>query len=182
MAQVVDKHQVNILYTAPTAIHALMAEGDKAKAPTVRRCAFSVPWASQLTRKRGSGTGKNRQREMPGGRHLVADRNWRFYDHPAAWRYRAKSRFGNTSVLRRANRRWSITKVTRWKGPPEGSLVITDSWPGQARTLFGDHERFEQTLLLHLQKICISAATARVAMKMAVTGSPGAVDDPERSG
>ncbi|MFU0184731.1 AMP-binding protein, partial [Salmonella enterica] len=30
MAQVVDKHQVNILYTAPTAIRALMAEGDKA--------------------------------------------------------------------------------------------------------------------------------------------------------
>lgn len=103
MAQVVDKHQVNILYTAPTAIRALMAEGDKAiEAPTVRRCAFSVPWASQLTRKRGSGTGKNRQREMSGGRYLVADRNWRFHDHAAAWRYRAESRFGNTSVLRRA--------------------------------------------------------------------------------
>jgi acetyl-CoA synthetase len=40
--------------------------------------------------------------------------------------------------------RWWITKVIRWKAT-EGNLVITDSWPGQARTLFGDHERFEQT-------------------------------------
>ncbi|CSG38731.1 acetyl-CoA synthetase [Shigella sonnei] len=78
MAQVVDKHQVNILYTAPTAIRALMAEGDKAiEVPTVRRCAFSVPWASQLTRKRGSGTGKksatrNVRWSIPGGRPKLA--------------------------------------------------------------------------------------------------------------
>ncbi len=58
------------------------------------------------------------------------------------------------------------------EGATEGSLVITDSWPGQARTLFGDHERFEQTYFSTF-KICISAATARVAMKMAITGSPG---------
>lgn len=38
--------------------------------------------------------------------------------------------------------------------------MITDSWPGQARTLFGDHERFEQTYFSTF-KICISAATAR---------------------
>ncbi|STM59719.1 acetyl-coenzyme A synthetase [Escherichia coli] len=62
------------------------------------------------------------------------------------------------------------------EGATEGSLVITDSWPGQARTLFGDHERFEQTYF-STSKICISAATARVAMKMAITGSPGRVDD-----
>lgn len=36
MAQIVDKHQVNILYTAPTAIRALMAEGDKAIEGTQR--------------------------------------------------------------------------------------------------------------------------------------------------
>lgn len=31
------------------------------------------------------------------------------------------------------------------EGATEGNLVITDSWPGQMRTVFGDHERFEQT-------------------------------------
>ncbi|STE89268.1 acetyl-coenzyme A synthetase [Escherichia coli] len=104
MAQVVDKHQVNILYTAPTAIRALMAEGDKAIEGTDRsslRILGSVgepinPEAWEWYWK------KNRQREMSGGRYLVADRNWRFHDHAAAWRYRAESRFGNTSVLRRA--------------------------------------------------------------------------------
>ena len=30
-------------------------------------------------------------------------------------------------------------------GATEGNLAIADSWPGQARTCFGDHERFEQT-------------------------------------
>ncbi|MCX2959818.1 MAG: AMP-binding protein, partial [Serratia symbiotica] len=36
LSQVIDKHQVNILYTAPTAIRALMAEGDKAIRHTKR--------------------------------------------------------------------------------------------------------------------------------------------------
>ncbi|MCB1840341.1 MAG: AMP-binding protein, partial [Alphaproteobacteria bacterium] len=31
------------------------------------------------------------------------------------------------------------------EGEAEGALCITDSWPGQMRTVFGDHERFEQT-------------------------------------
>ncbi len=45
-----------------------MAEGDKrSKAPTVRRCAFSVPWASQLPGSVGVVLEEDRQREMPGG-------------------------------------------------------------------------------------------------------------------
>ena len=34
--------------------------------------------------------------------------------------------------------------------------MITDSWPGQARTLFGDHERFEQTYFSTFQKYVIT--------------------------
>jgi acetyl-CoA synthetase len=59
------------------------------------------------------------------------------------------------------------------EGATEGNLVITDSWPGQARTLFGDHERFEQTYFSP-SKTCTLVATARAAMKMATTGSPAA--------
>ena len=54
MAEVVDKHKVTLLYTAPTAIRALMAEGDRAiAAPAARRCAFWDRWVSRLTRKPG---------------------------------------------------------------------------------------------------------------------------------
>ncbi len=104
MAQVVDKHQVNILYTAPTAIRALMAEGDKAIEGTDRSSLRILGSVGEPINPGSVGVvlEKNRQREMSGGRYLVADRNRRFHDHPAAWRYRAESRFGNTSVLRRA--------------------------------------------------------------------------------
>lgn len=79
MSQVVDKHQVNILYTAPTAIRALMAEGDKAIEGTDRsslRILGSV--GERLTRKHGSGTGrrsatKNARSSIPGGRPKPVD-------------------------------------------------------------------------------------------------------------
>lgn len=57
MSEVVDKHKVNILYTAPTAIRALMAKGDEAIKGTSRdslRIMGSV--VNRLTQKRGSGT------------------------------------------------------------------------------------------------------------------------------
>lgn len=47
------------------------------------------------------------------------------------------------------------------KGATEGSLVITDSWPGQARTLFGDHERFEQTYFSTFKNMYFSGDGAR---------------------
>lgn len=55
--QVIDKHQVNIFYTAPTAIRALMREGDARSArPRAAACACSARWASRSTRRPGSGT------------------------------------------------------------------------------------------------------------------------------
>ena len=55
--QVCDKHKVNIFYTAPTAIRALMREGDGAgdQDQPARRCASSARWASRSTRRPGSG-------------------------------------------------------------------------------------------------------------------------------
>ncbi len=47
------------------------------------------------------------------------------------------------------------------EGATEGSLVITDSWPGQARTLFGDHERFEQTYFSTFKNMYFSGDGAR---------------------
>ncbi len=47
------------------------------------------------------------------------------------------------------------------EGATEGNLVITDSWPGQARTLFGDHERFEQTYFSTFKNMYFSGDGAR---------------------
>ena len=55
--QVIDKHKVNIFYTAPTAISALMGVGDDfVKRASRNRSNFSARWASRSTRKPGSGT------------------------------------------------------------------------------------------------------------------------------
>lgn len=57
-------------------------------------------------------------------------------------------------------------------GATEGNLVIVDSWPGQARTLFGDHERFEQTYFSTFKNMLQRRRC--VVTRMATTGSPGA--------
>ncbi len=148
-----------------------MAEGDKAiEGPTVRRCAFSVPWASQLTRKRGVVLEEDRQREMPGGRHLVETETGGFMitPLPGATELKAVRQHVRSSAC---NRRWSITKVTAEGGHRRQSGAHR-LLAGSGGTLFGDHERFEQTYFSTF-KNCISAATARVVMKMAITGSPG---------
>ncbi|WP_459593992.1 hypothetical protein, partial [Enterobacter hormaechei] len=47
------------------------------------------------------------------------------------------------------------------EGATEGNLVIIDSWPGQARTLFGDHERFEQTYFSTSRIVAMSFCVPR---------------------
>jgi acetyl-CoA synthetase len=58
-------------------------------------------------------------------------------------------------------------------GATEGNLCIADSWPGQMRTVYGDHERFFQTYFSPT-RASISPATAAAAMPTAITGSPAA--------
>ncbi|MBG2639223.1 acetate--CoA ligase [Klebsiella michiganensis] len=146
MCQVVDKHQVNILYTAPTAIRALMAEGDKAIEGTDRsslRILGSVgepinPEAWEWYWKKignekcpvmdtwwQTETGGFMITPLPGVIELKAGSATRPF-------------FGVQPVL-------VDNEGAPLEGATEGNLAIADSWPGQARTLFGDHERFEQT-------------------------------------
>jgi acetyl-CoA synthetase len=40
---------------------------------------------------------------------------------------------------------WSTPRARSWRAPADGNLCITDSWPGQMRTVYGDHERFIET-------------------------------------
>ena len=57
------------------------------------------------------------------------------------------------------------------EGAASGNLCIARSWPGQMRTVYGDHERFVQTYFSPT-KADISPATAAAATRTAITGSP----------
>lgn len=162
MAEVVDKYQVSILYTAPTAIRALMAEGDKAIQGTDRgslRVLGSVgepinpeAWEWFFTKMGNSRcpivdtwwqteTGGFMIAPLPGATPLKPGSATRpfFGVKPAL--------VDNEGVIQ--------------EGVCEGNLVITDSWPGQARTLFGDHQRFEQTYFSTFQNAYFSGDGAR---------------------
>lgn len=162
MAQIVDKHNVNILYTAPTAIRALMAEGDRAIEGTHRtslRILGSVgepinPEAWEWFWKKigneacpvmdtwwQTETGGFMITPLPGVTELKAGSATRPF-------------FGIQPALV-DNEGHPLSGVT------EGNLTITDSWPGQARTLFGDHARFEQTYFSTFKNMYFSGDGAR---------------------
>jgi len=146
MRQIVDKHKVTILYTAPTAIRALMADGDDAIEDTsgeTLRILGSVgepinpaawEWYYQ---KIGNSkcpivdtwwqteTGGIMISPLPGATDLKPGSATRPF-------------FGVQPAL--VDNEGNILE-----GKAEGALVILDSWPGQARTVYGDHDRFEQT-------------------------------------
>ncbi|PFG55040.1 acetyl-coenzyme A synthetase [Vibrio sp. ES.051] len=147
MSEVVDKHQVNILYTAPTAIRALMAKGNEAVAGTSRtslRIMGSVgepinpeawEWYYKTIGNENSPivdtwwqteTGGILIAPLPGATDLKPGSATRPF-------------FGVQPAL--VDNMGNIIEET----VAEGNLVILDSWPGQMRTIYGDHERFEQT-------------------------------------
>ncbi|EJE8515808.1 acetate--CoA ligase [Vibrio parahaemolyticus] len=147
MSEVVDKHQVNILYTAPTAIRALMAKGNEAVAGTSRsslRIMGSVgepinpeawEWYYKTIGNENSPivdtwwqteTGGILIAPLPGSTDLKPGSATRPF-------------FGVQPAL--VDNMGNILEDT----VAEGNLVILDSWPGQMRTVYGDHERFEQT-------------------------------------
>ncbi|HHC6660362.1 TPA: acetate--CoA ligase [Vibrio parahaemolyticus] len=147
MSEVVDKHQVNILYTAPTAIRALMAKGNEAVARTSRsslRIMGSVgepinpeawEWYYKTIGNENSPivdtwwqteTGGILIAPLPGATDLKPGSATRPF-------------FGVQPAL--VDNMGNILEDT----VAEGNLVILDSWPGQMRTVYGDHERFEQT-------------------------------------
>ena len=59
------------------------------------------------------------------------------------------------------------------EGAAEGNLVITDSWPGQMRTVYGDHERFFETYFSPIPASYFTGDGA-AATRTATTGSPAA--------
>ncbi len=144
--EVVDKHQVTIFYTAPTAIRALMREGDHAVKRTSRaslRLLGSVgePINPEAWRWYHEVVGDER---CP-----IVDTWWQtetggilISPLPGATDLKPGSATlplpGIQPALVDANGNFL-------EGAVDGNLVIKDSWPGQMRTVYGDHERFIDT-------------------------------------
>ncbi|WJV67628.1 acetate--CoA ligase [Pectobacteriaceae bacterium CE70] len=162
MAQIVDKHQVNILYTAPTAIRALMADGDKAIQGTSRT---SLKIMGSVGEPINPEAWEWYFNKIGNAKCPIVDTWWQtetggfmITPLPGATELKAGSAtlpfFGVQPAL--------VDNLGNLQdGACEGNLVITDSWPGQARTLFGDHDRFEQTYFSTFKGMYFSGDGAR---------------------
>ncbi|RAI33562.1 acetate--CoA ligase [Rhodoplanes serenus] len=144
--EVVDKHQVNTFYTAPTAIRALMQAGDEPVKKTSRK---SLRLLGSVGEPINPEAWEWYHRVVGEDRCPIVDTWWQtetggilITPLPGATKLKPGS----------ATRPFFgvVPQIVDAAGNPldgacEGSLCIADSWPGQMRTVFGDHERFVQT-------------------------------------
>ena len=144
--QVVDKHKVNIFYTAPTAIRSLMREGEGPVKSTSRASLRILGSVGEPINPEAWLWYYNVVGE---GRCPIVDTWWQtetggilITPLPGAIGQKpgsaTKPFFGVKPVV-------VDNDGKELDGETEGNLCIADSWPGQMRTVFGDHERFVQT-------------------------------------
>ena len=144
--QIVDKHQVNIFYTAPTAIRALMREGDEPVRKTSRKSLRILGSVGEPINPEAWMWYYN---VVGDGRCPIVDTWWQtetggilITPLPGATPLKPGSAtrpfFGVKPEILDAD--GNIVE-----GAGQGNLCIDDSWPGQMRTVFGDHDRFVQT-------------------------------------
>ena len=144
--QVIDKHKVNIFYTAPTAIRSLMGAGEEPVKTTSRA---SLRLLGSVGEPINPEAWEWYHRVVGDERCPIVDTWWQtetggilISPLPGATKLKPGSAtrpfFGvKPEVV------GSAGEVL--EGPSEGNLVIADSWPGQARTIYGDHGRFVKT-------------------------------------
>jgi acetyl-CoA synthetase len=144
--EVIDKHKVNIFYTAPTAIRALMQAGDE---PVKRTSRASLRLLGSVGEPINPEAWEWYHRVVGDHRCPIVDTWWQtetggilITPLPGATPLKPGSAtrpfFGIKPEIVDAE-----GKVL--EGVCEGNLCIADSWPGQMRTVYGDHERFMQT-------------------------------------
>lgn len=144
--RVIDKHQVNIFYTAPTAIRALMAQGDDFV----------------------SGTDRSSLRILGSVGEPINPEAWEWYYHVVGndrcpimdtwWQTETGgiliTPLPGVTALKPGSATLPFFGIIPeimdqqghiMEGVAEGVLVISRSWPGQARSLYGDHQRFVET-------------------------------------
>ena len=144
--QVCDKHSVNIIYTAPTAIRALMREGDE---PVKRTSRASLRLLGTVGEPINPEAWEWYYNVVGERRCPIVDTWWQtetggilITPLPGATPLKAGSAtrpfFGIQPVIVDAD-------GNEIEGPGQGDLYIADAWPGMMRTLFRDHDRFVQT-------------------------------------
>ena len=144
--QVCDKHQVNIFYTAPTALRALMREGDD---PVTRTSRSSLRLLGTVGEPINPEAWRWYYNVVGEGRCPIVDTWWQtetggilITPLPGATAMKPGSAtrpfFGIRPGLVDAD-------GAALDGAASGNLVILDSWPGQMRTVYGDHQRFIET-------------------------------------
>ncbi|HHZ88300.1 MAG TPA: acetate--CoA ligase [Chromatiaceae bacterium] len=144
--QVIDKHQVNIFYTAPTAIRALMAQGDE---PVTRTSRSSLRLLGSVGEPINPEAWEWYYRVCGDSRCPIVDTWWQtetggilITPLPGATDLKPGSAtrpfFGVEPAL-------VDPEGNELEGAASGNLVMKRSWPGQMRTLYGDHDRFIET-------------------------------------
>ena len=144
--QVCDKHQVNVCYTAPTAIRALMRDGDEPVKKTSRKSLRLLGTVGEP----------------------INPEAWEWYYHVVGedrcpivdtwWQTETGgimiSPLPGATAMKPGSATFPLPGIqlaivdnqgNALEGPVEGQLVITDSWPGQMRSVYGDHQRFVDT-------------------------------------
>jgi acetyl-CoA synthetase len=144
--QVVDKHQVNVVYTAPTAIRALMRDGDEPVKKTSRKSLRLLGTVGEP----------------------INPEAWEWYYHVVGedrcpivdtwWQTETGgimiSGLPGATAMKPGSASFPLPGIeiaivdnegNILDGAVEGQLVITSSWPGQMRSVYGDHQRFVDT-------------------------------------
>ncbi len=144
--EICDKHQIEIFYTAPTAIRALMRDGDQPVKKTSRK---SIKLLGSVGEPINPEAWLWYYNVVGDRRCPIVDTWWQtetggilITPLPGATDLKPGSAtrpfFGITPQLIDAD-------GTELKGAASGNLCIADSWPGQMRTVYGDHDRFVET-------------------------------------
>ena len=144
--QVVDKHKVNIFYTAPTAIRSLMRDGEE---PVRKTSRASLRLLGSVGEPINPEAWLWYHRVVGEGRCPVVDTWWQTETGGILI-----SPLPGATVLKPGSATLPLPGVkplivdgegNELLGATEGNLCLSDSWPGQMRTVFGDHARFVQT-------------------------------------
>jgi len=160
--EVIDKHQVNSFYTAPTAIRALMRDGDE---PVTKTSRASLRVMGSVGEPINPQAWEWYYHVVGDGRCPIVDTWWQtetggilITPLPGATDLKPGSAslpfFGVQPAL-------VDSDGNELEGATNGALIIKDSWPGQMRSVYGDHERFYQTYFATFDGVYFTGDGAR---------------------
>jgi acetyl-CoA synthetase len=146
IGQIIDKHKINILYTAPTEIRALMSKGEAAAKGSSRE---SLRLLGSVGEPINPEAWQWYFDVVGNGKCSIVDTWWQTETGGAMI-----TPLCGTTDMKPGSATLPFFGVqpalfdsdgNELQNSAEGNLIIKDSWPGQARSIYGDHERFEQT-------------------------------------